>query len=178
VQLFGKLVRADLAHLRSQHSGAYVSSVLYDAGLIREAGDLGVINYTQHALIVIGAITVMVANDRLLSIVLILAAPIATWIMRRFASVRPRPPAGAMAETSALSTAIMESLDGVRVGEAGEPRGLRGGPGRRGGAAAPAAPDQGRQRPRPRGAGHRTPDDPDHGRGDRPTRVGGRGRAG
>src|SRR6266550_2178269 len=31
VQLFGKLVRADLARLRSQHSGAYVSSVLYDA---------------------------------------------------------------------------------------------------------------------------------------------------
>src|SRR6185295_15121852 len=115
VQLFGKLVRADLAHLRSQHSGAYVSSVLYDAGLIREAATSGVINYTQHALIVIGAISVMVSNDRLLSIVLILAAPVAVWIMRRFAKRTTKAAKGAMAETSVLSTAIMESLDGVRV---------------------------------------------------------------
>jgi subfamily B ATP-binding cassette protein MsbA len=115
VQLFGKLVRADLAHLRSRHSGSYVASVLYDAGLIREAATSGVINYTQHALIVIGAITVMVSNDRLLSIVLILAAPLATWIMRRFAKRTTKAAKGAMAETSALSTAIMESLDGVRV---------------------------------------------------------------
>src|SRR6185436_2889786 len=99
VQLFGKLVRADLAHLRSQHSGAYVASVLYDAGLIREAATSGVINYTQHALIVIGAISVMVSNDRLLSIVLILAAPLATWIMRRFAKRTTKAAKGAMAET-------------------------------------------------------------------------------
>ena len=115
VQLFGKLVRADLAHLRSQHSGAYLSSVLYDAGLIREAATSGVINYTQHGLIVIGAITVMISNDKLLSIVLVLAAPIATWIMRRFAKRTTKAAKGAMTETSALSTAIMESLDGVRV---------------------------------------------------------------
>ena len=115
VQLFGRLVRADLAHLRRQHSGAYLSSVLYDAGLIREAATSGVINYTQHGLIVVGAITVMISNDRLLSIVLVLAAPIATWIMRRFAKRTTKAAKGAMAETSALSTAIMESLDGVRV---------------------------------------------------------------
>jgi subfamily B ATP-binding cassette protein MsbA len=41
VQLFGRLVRADLARLRSQHSGTFVSSVLYDAGLIREAATAG-----------------------------------------------------------------------------------------------------------------------------------------
>jgi ABC-type multidrug transport system, ATPase and permease components len=115
VQLFGKLVRADLAHLRSRHSGAYVSSVLYDAGLIREAATSGVINYTQHLLIVIGAITVMVSNDRNLSILLIVALPAAGWIMRRFAKRTTKAAKGAMAETSALSTAIMESLDGVRV---------------------------------------------------------------
>ncbi len=115
VQLFGKLVRADLAHLRSRHSGAYVSSVLYDAGLIREAATSGVINYTQHLLIVIGAITVMVSNDRNLSILLIVALPAAGWIMRRFSKRTTKAAKGAMAETSALSTAIMESLDGVRV---------------------------------------------------------------
>ncbi|WP_374469804.1 ABC transporter ATP-binding protein [Phenylobacterium sp.] len=115
VQLFGKLVRADLARLRSQHSGAYVSSVLYDAGLIREAATAGVINYTQHLLTVIGAITVMVSNDTALSLILILALPLSGWIMRRFSKRTTKAAKGAMAETSALSTAIMESLDGIRV---------------------------------------------------------------
>ena len=115
VQLFGKLVRADLAHLRTQHSGAYVSSVLYDASLIREAATSGVINYTQHALTVIGAITVMVSNDMLLSLTLVAAGPITGFIMRRFSKKTTKAAKGAMAETSALSTAIMESLDGVRV---------------------------------------------------------------
>jgi subfamily B ATP-binding cassette protein MsbA len=115
VQLFGKLVRADLARLRSQHSGAYVSSVLYDAGLIREAATAGVINYTQHLLTVIGAITIMVSNDLVLSLAVVVAAPPASWIMRRFSKRTTKAAKGAMAETSALSSAIMESLDGVRV---------------------------------------------------------------
>jgi subfamily B ATP-binding cassette protein MsbA len=115
VQTFAKLVRADLARLRSQHSGSYVSSVLYDAGLIREAVTAGVINYTQHLLTVIGAITVMVSNDRVLSLVLVAAFPGAGVIMRRFSKRTTKAAKGAMAETSALSTAIMESLDGVRV---------------------------------------------------------------
>ena len=115
VQLFGRLVRADLAHLRTQHSGAYVASVLYDAGLIREAATAGVINYTQNFLSVIAAIWVMVTTDPFLSLALIVAVPASTSIMRRFSRQTTKAAKGAMAETSALSTAIMESLDGVRV---------------------------------------------------------------
>jgi subfamily B ATP-binding cassette protein MsbA len=115
VQLFGRLVRADLAHLRSQHSGAYVSSVLYDAGLIREAATSGVVNWTQNLLIFVGGVLVMVANDWALSLVLLGAVPMAGLIMRRFARRTTKAAKGAMAETSALSSAIMESLDGVRV---------------------------------------------------------------
>ncbi|HEY9233550.1 MULTISPECIES: ABC transporter ATP-binding protein [Phenylobacterium] len=115
VQLFGKLVRADLARLRSAHTGSFVSSVLYDAGLIREAATAGIINYTQHLLTVIGAIVVMVGNDLMLSLTLVVAAPLSTWVMRRFSKRTVKATKGAMAETSALSTAIMESLDGVRV---------------------------------------------------------------
>ncbi len=115
VQLFGRLVRADLARLRAGHTGSFVSSVLYDAGLIREAATAGVINYTQHLLTVIGAIIVMVSNDPMLSLTLVVAAPLSTWVMRRFSKRTVKATKGAMAETSALSTAIMESLDGVRV---------------------------------------------------------------
>ena len=107
--------RADLARLRSQHSGSYVSSVLYDAGLIREAATSGVANYVLNLLQVIGAISVMVSNDLVLSLVMVVAAPAAGVIMRRFSRRTSKAARGAMAETSALSTAIMESLDGVRI---------------------------------------------------------------
>ncbi len=49
VELFGKMVRADLARLRASHTGGFVSSVLYDAGLIREAATTGVVNFIQKA---------------------------------------------------------------------------------------------------------------------------------
>jgi subfamily B ATP-binding cassette protein MsbA len=115
VQLFARMVRADLARIRSQHSGSYVASVLYDAGLIREAFTSGLINYTRELLIVIGAVTVMIGNDRWLTIGVVVVAPIASTIMRRFSKRSSKAAKGAMAETSALSTAIMESLDGVRI---------------------------------------------------------------
>jgi subfamily B ATP-binding cassette protein MsbA len=114
-QLFGKLVRADLSRLRAQHSGAYVSSVLYDAGLTREAATSGVVNYTQNLLIVLGALWVMVQIDWSLTLIVLAGAPIASAIMRRFSRRSTKAAKGAMVETSALSTAIMESLDGVRV---------------------------------------------------------------
>ena len=115
VQLFGKMVRADLARLQTQHSGSHVSSVLYDAGLIREAATSGVINYTQNLLQVVGAVWVMLSTDYTLAAVVVAAALPASWIMRRFARLTRKAARGAMAETSALSSAIMESLDGVRV---------------------------------------------------------------
>jgi subfamily B ATP-binding cassette protein MsbA len=115
LQLFGKLVRADLAHLRTQHSGAYVASVLYDAGLTREAATSGVVNYTQNFLTTAGAAVVMVYNDWMLALLLLVVAPAASGVMRRFSKQTTKAAKGAMVETSALSTAIMESLDGVRV---------------------------------------------------------------
>lgn len=115
VQLFGKMVRADLARLQSQHSGAYVSSVLYDAGLIREAATSGVINYTLNLLQVVGAAWLMLSTDYTLAAVVVVAALPAGWIMRQFAKLTRKAARNAMTETSALSSAVMESLDGVRV---------------------------------------------------------------
>ncbi len=115
LSLFSRLIRADLARLRQQHSGAYLSSVLYDATLIREGLTTGVVNYTQNALQVVGMFGVMFYEDWLLTLVVLGAAPVAAWVMRRFGKRTRKAATGAMAETSALSTAVMESLDGVKV---------------------------------------------------------------
>ncbi|MDB5456283.1 MAG: multidrug transporter permease, partial [Caulobacter sp.] len=115
VQLFGRLVRSDLARLRAGHSGGYVSSVLYDAGLIREAATSGVVNYTREALTVAGALATMFYLDPWLAGGVLLVAPLASLIMRRFSRKTSKAAKGAMGETSALSTAIMESLDGIKI---------------------------------------------------------------
>ncbi len=115
VRLFGSLVRADLARLRSEHSGSYLSSVLYDAGLIREGATTGVVNYVQAAVTVGGALFVMLTQDWILSLVVLVSAPVASAVMRRFGRRTRKAARGAMSETSALSTAVMESLDGVKL---------------------------------------------------------------
>jgi subfamily B ATP-binding cassette protein MsbA len=115
VQLFGHFVRSDLARLRTTHTGAYVSSVLYDAGLVREAATSGVVNYTQYLVTTIACAAVMVFEDPMLAGLLLVIAPIVALVMRHFVD-RTRDAANlAMDETSALSTAVMESLDGIKI---------------------------------------------------------------
>jgi len=114
-ELFGKLVRADLARLRASHSGGHVSSVLYDAGLIREAATTGVVNIVQQGLTLLAAAVVMAWTDWRLGLFVLLAAPLVAWGLGRFMRRATKAARGAMAATSTLATAVMESLDGVRV---------------------------------------------------------------
>jgi subfamily B ATP-binding cassette protein MsbA len=115
LELFGKLVRADLARLRAAHSGGFVAQVLYDSGLIREAATTGVVNLVQNALTLLAAAVVMALKDWRLALIVLCAAPVTALILRRFMGRAIRAASGAMEATGALSTAIMEGLDGVRV---------------------------------------------------------------
>ena len=115
IALFGRLLRADLARLNASHTGGFVSQVLYDAGLIREAATSGVVNYTQHGLTVIAMILVMLFLDPMLTGIVLVGAPLASLTMRQFARRTTKAAKGAMAETSALSTAMMEGLDGIKI---------------------------------------------------------------
>jgi subfamily B ATP-binding cassette protein MsbA len=89
--------------------------VLYDAGLIREAATSGVVNYVREFLTVIGALWVMFHLDPILAVGVLVIAPLASLIIRRFSKRTTKAAKGAMGETSNLSTAIMESLDGVKI---------------------------------------------------------------
>ena len=115
VELFGKLLHADLARLRAGHSGAHVSAVLYDAGLIREAATTGMVNYTQAVVTVLASLAVMLMQDWRLTLGVLCAAPAISAVLNGFRRTTRKAAEGAMAETSALSTAVMESLDGVKL---------------------------------------------------------------
>ncbi len=114
-QLFSRLVHADLGRLQKAHSGQYLSSVLYDADLVREAASVGIVQYAQSVLIVLGGLYNMFSVDWSMTLAVLLIGPILGAVMGRYLRATSRAAKGAMAETSTLSTAIMESLDGVKI---------------------------------------------------------------
>ena len=115
VQLFGRLLRADIAQLRDAHSGAHLSSILYEAGLVREAATNALVNYVQNALTIVAMLVVMVRQDVGLTLMVLVGGPLASAIMTRYSKRTRKAAQGAMSETSALSTAVMESLDGIKI---------------------------------------------------------------
>lgn len=115
VRLFGAMIRADLARLRAQHSGTFVSSVLFDANLVREAFTSGVVNYTQNFVTLIAVIVGMAFIDWELTLVTLLGVPLISLVLRRFSKRTRKATVGAMKETETLSTALMENLDGIRL---------------------------------------------------------------
>ena len=115
VELYGKMVRADLARLRASHSGGFVSQALYDTGLISEAASTGGVNLVQQSLTLVGAIAIMLVKDWRLAVGVLLAAPLVSFGLRLFLKRAIAAASGAMQSSSALSTAMMEGLDGVRV---------------------------------------------------------------
>ena len=57
--LFGRVIRSDLARLRGEHTGSFVSAMLYDASLLRNAATSALLTYFQNLVMVIGLLTVM-----------------------------------------------------------------------------------------------------------------------
>ncbi len=114
-QLFSGMIRADLSRLRNQHSGTFVSAVLFDANLVREGFTTGVVNYTQNALVLVGVLIAMALVDLPLTLIVLLGVPAVSGVMRKFGKKSRKAAKGAMTETENLSSALMENLDGVRV---------------------------------------------------------------
>jgi subfamily B ATP-binding cassette protein MsbA len=115
VELFGKIIRSDLARLRASHSGALVSSMLYDAGLVRSAATNGLVTGIQNAVMVAALLVVMGLRDLPLTLAVLLVGPLLGAVMNRFNRWSRKAAIGGMSETSSLSTAIMEGIDGVKV---------------------------------------------------------------
>ncbi len=114
-ELFSRLVHADLGRLQKAHSGEYLSSVLYDADQVRDAASTGAVAYLQAALTVLGTLVAMFYMDWSMTLIVLALGPVIGMVMGRYLKLTRKAAEGAMAETSSLSTAIMESLDGIKI---------------------------------------------------------------
>jgi subfamily B ATP-binding cassette protein MsbA len=114
-ELVGNFMRGDLARLRATHTGGFVSQILFDATLVREAFTAGVVNYVQNGLMLVGVLAAMLWADWPLTVIVLIIAPIVAWVLRDYSHRTNKAAKGAMDESSSLTTAVMEGLDGVRV---------------------------------------------------------------
>jgi subfamily B ATP-binding cassette protein MsbA len=115
VQLVEKLLHADLARLRGAHTGSFLSQVLNDAGLVREAATTGFLNYIQSALTLVVLVVVMLTKDWVLTLLVLLVGPVVAWVLRDFSKRANKAMRGASDGAAALTTVVLESLAGVRV---------------------------------------------------------------
>src|ERR1700744_3993379 len=96
--MFGRLIRRDLADLNAVHSGQFVSNFLYDATLMRDALTQGVAAIFLELVQLIVYIGIVLASDWQLGLMSMLALPAVAWAMERLGgSMRraaPRGPTG------------------------------------------------------------------------------------
>jgi subfamily B ATP-binding cassette protein MsbA len=113
--MFGRLIRRDLADLNAVHSGQFVSNFLYDATLMRDALTQGVAAIFLELVQLVVYIGIVIASDWQLGLLSMLALPAVAWAMERLGGSMRRAATRGMTETGDLSIALSEAMDGRRI---------------------------------------------------------------
>ena len=113
--MFGRLIRRDLADLNAVHSGQFVSNFLYDATLMRDALTQGVAAIFLELVQLVVYIGIVIVSDWELGLLSLLALPAVAWAMERLGGSMRRAATRGMTETGDLSIALSEAMDGRRV---------------------------------------------------------------
>ncbi|HXS06643.1 MAG TPA: ABC transporter ATP-binding protein [Rhizomicrobium sp.] len=113
--MFGRLIRRDLADLNAVHSGQFVSNFLYDATLMRDALTQGVAAIFLELVQLVVYIGIVIASDWALGLLSLLALPAVAWAMERLGGSMRRAATRGMTETGDLSIALAEAMDGRRI---------------------------------------------------------------
>jgi subfamily B ATP-binding cassette protein MsbA len=113
--MFGSLIRRDLADLNAVHSGQFVSNFLYDATLMRDALTQGVAAIFLELVQMLFLLGYALVSDWQLGLLSILALPGVAWAMERLGARMRRAATRGMQETGDLSVVLSEAMDGRRV---------------------------------------------------------------
>ena len=113
--MFGRLIRRDLADLNAVHSGKFVSSFLYDATLMRDALTQGMAAIFLEAVQLVVYVTYVLVADWQLGLFVLIILPGIAWAMERLGGSMRRAATRGMRETGDLSVALSEAMDGRRI---------------------------------------------------------------
>ena len=115
VQMYARLIRADLAHLHEIHTGKLISSFLYDANLLRDAVSRAITGMVKDLLTVVALAVVMFIQDWKLTFLTIFVFPLAGFAIRKLGKRMRKVSAATQVETGKLTQHLAETLDGVRL---------------------------------------------------------------
>jgi subfamily B ATP-binding cassette protein MsbA len=113
--MFGSLIRRDLAALNGVHSGQFVSNFLYDATLMRDAITQGVAAIFLESVSLIFLLAFALISDWQLGLLVLVMLPSIAWVMERLGGSMRRAATRGMKETGDLAIALSEALDGRRI---------------------------------------------------------------
>ena len=113
--MFGRLIRRDLADLNAVHSGQFVSNFLYDATLMRDALTQGIAAIFLEAVQLVVYLAYVLISDWQLGALALIILPGVAWAMERLGGSMRRAATRGMRETGDLSVVLSEAMDGRRI---------------------------------------------------------------
>jgi subfamily B ATP-binding cassette protein MsbA len=113
--MFGRLIRRDLADLNAVHSGQFVSNFLYDATLMRDGLTQGIAAIFLEAVQLVVFLAYVLISDWQLGALALVILPGVAWAMERLGGSMRRAATRGMRETGDLSVVLSEAMDGRRI---------------------------------------------------------------
>jgi subfamily B ATP-binding cassette protein MsbA len=113
--MFGRLIRRDLADLNAVHSGQFVSNFLYDATLMRDGLTQGISAVFLEAVQLVVYLAYVLISDWQLGALALIILPGVAWAMERLGGSMRRAATRGMRETGDLSVVLSEAMDGRRI---------------------------------------------------------------
>ena len=115
VKMYRHLISADLSYLQSVHSGQFLSSFLYDAGLLQEAVGRALTGIAKDALTALALGVVMFIQDWRLALIVVLVFPLVGVAIRNLGKRMRKVSTATQEETGKLTSHLSEILEGVRL---------------------------------------------------------------
>lgn len=113
--LFDSLIDGDFARLHSRNSGEYVSQFANDMVLIREAALRVATNLAKSTLTILAAVVFMLATDWLLTLVLLVAYPVAFAPVIQLGNRIRKTSKRAQEQAGELASTLNEAFQGART---------------------------------------------------------------
>jgi ATP-binding cassette, subfamily B, bacterial MsbA len=113
--MFGRLIRRDLADLNAVHSGQFVSNFLYDATLMRDGITQGLAAIFLESVQLVVYLAYVLISDWQLGVMALIILPGVAWAMERLGGSMRRAATRGMRETGDLSVVLSEAMDGRRI---------------------------------------------------------------